>query len=184
MQLCWLNMAGCIMTRRFNFRVPDHLANQVDSIAREVNASGEHVSISEIARKLIEEGLHRMSAKTPATGDKGTQFEKYVESELKAALWDADVQRPKKKSGQRNADVRAPMFDFECKTGKRPSTREAFAQAKAQCMKGQTPVAVIKDEDAEPFVVMTFHTFLALYRAVYELAVFAEELPQRLNDVE
>jgi hypothetical protein len=43
---------------------------------------------------------------------------------------------------------------------------------------------VIKDDDGEPFVVVDWYTFLALWRSVYEISVFAEDMPRRLASVE
>ena len=173
------------MTRRMNFRISDELAEQVESIVNQLNASGVHVSISEIARKLIEEGLNRVQEKNPRSStEKGSQFERHVAAELKAALWDSSVEILKKKVGRRTPDIRTNLFDIECKAGKRPSTRDAFAQVKASAGQGQTPIAIIKDDNAAPFVVMEFQTFLALARVVHDLQIFAMDLPRRLKDVE
>ena len=173
------------MTRRLNFRVNDDLAAQVEAIADQMNQAGVEVSISQIARKLLEEGLQRVAARQPTSNtEKGKSFERFVAAEIQKALWDAEIELLQQRPGRRTCDVRTPHFDIECKTGKRPSTREAFSQAQAAADEGQTPIAVIRDEGSEPFVVMGFHTFLAMARAMYELQVFAEELPERLNNVE
>jgi len=170
------------MTRRLNFRVSDDLASQVEAIAESLNRSGVDVSISQIARKLLEEGLQRMSSNQPSNSEKGAQFERECADMLRQALWDAEIELVKQKPGRRNPDIRTPLFDIECKTGKRPSTRDAWSQARASAIEGKTPIAIIKDEDADAFVVMGFKTFLALARAVHELQIFAEDLPERLND--
>lgn len=169
------------MSRRFNFRVPNDIAESVERIAQEVNEHGGNGTISQVARRLLEEGLRSMDKREEWTpNERGAEFETRIYREIKAALWDAEVEHLHPAKGEHRPDVRGPFFDIECKIGKRPSTRAALAQARQAAKGTQAPIAVIQDEDGEPFVVLDWSTFLAMWRAVYELALFAEDLPRRL----
>jgi hypothetical protein len=176
------------MTQRLNFRISDEISHSIQRIAEEVQERGGEGTISNIARRLLEEGLRSMQGKeedsTP--NDKGRKFELRILDDIRAALWDADVKRLKVNKGKRTPDIRGPFFDFECKIGKRPSTRQALDQVRASKAPDQAPVAIVQDDDdlRGPFVVMEWSTFLALYRAAYELAIFSDDLPRRLNRVE
>jgi hypothetical protein len=170
------------MTRRFNFRVPNDIAEHVEKIAQEVNEQGGNGTISQVARALLEEGLRSMANRDePTPNERGSEFETRIYREIRAALWDAPVEHLHPAKGEHRPDIRAPFFDVECKIGKRPSTRQALAQARQSTAEGQAPMAVIQDDDGAPFVVLDWSTFLAMWRAVYELAIFAEELPRRLR---
>ncbi len=174
------------MSRRFNIRVSDDVAEHVEKVAKEINRRGGNGTISQVARRLMEEGLRSIEGREPETNttERGTAFEQRIYTEINVALWDGEVEHLHPAKGERRPDIRGPFFDVECKTGKRPSTRQALQQAREACKEGQTPIAVIEDEDREPFVVIDWRSFLAMWRAVYELSVFAEDLPSRLNHVE
>ena len=175
------------MTRRFNIRVSDGMAEQVGRVAREVAISGGDGSISQVARRLIEEGLRSFEAEgrsTETNYEKGQAFEVQVFEDIKKALWDAEVEHLKPRPGGRCPDIRGPFFDVECKAGKRPSTRQALKQIRESAAENQSGIAVICDDGERPFVVLDWNTFLSMWRAVYELSIFAEDLPRRLKRVE
>lgn len=172
------------MTRKLNIRISDEISESVEKIAREVNKAGGNGTISQVARRLIEEGLLAMSREDATPNERGAEFETTIYRQIKAALWDGEVEHLHPRSGESRPDIRAPFFDVECKTGRRPSTRKALKQARESCAENQVPVAVIKDDEGEPFVVVDWYTFLALWRSVYEISVFAEDMPRRLASVE
>ena len=175
------------MTQRINIRVSEEISKSIERIAGEVRRHGGEGTISHVARRLIEEGLRSMTSQEEPEpiSDKGRKFEIKILEDIKAALWDADVERLKVKKGTRTPDIRGPFFDFECKAGKRPSTRQALDQIRASKREDQSPAVVIQDDDgSSPFVVLEWSSFLALYRAAYELAIFADDLPRRINRVE
>ena len=65
-------------------------------------------------------------------------------------------------------DVDAPPFHVEAKRGKKPNPRAAVAQAVADAAPGRIPVAVLRDDRAEPFVVLLLEDFLELVREWWE----------------
>ena len=172
------------MSRRINVRLPAELSASVEKIAREVNKAGGNGTLSQVARRLMEEGLQAMGREDATPNERGAEFETTIYRQIKAALWDGEVEHLHPRSGELRPDIRAPFFDVECKTGRRPSTRKALSQAREACADNQVPIAVIKDDDDEPFVVIDWYTFLALWRSVYEISVFAEDMPRRLGNVE
>lgn len=61
------------------------------------------------------------------------------------------------------------LYACECKVGKAAPVRPALAQAIKAAPKGSTPIAVIKDDRCDPFVVILFDDFLDLVKTCWEL---------------
>jgi hypothetical protein len=61
------------------------------------------------------------------------------------------------------------VFWVECKSGKKPNPRAALKQAICDCSFGRIPVAAIKDDRQDPFVVMTMEDWLELVQNWWSL---------------
>lgn len=68
------------------------------------------------------------------------------------------------RSGKDAADVVVPVFHVECKHGIKPNPRAALEQAVNDASAGMVPVAVIKDNHGEPFVVFRAADFFDFVR--------------------
>ena len=95
--------------------------------------------------------------------DKGKRGERATANELKAAYpWLPDIKRglQSRGGGAEVPDVvGVPGLHIEVKTGKCPNPRAALKQAKKDCAAVTYPVAVIRDNRCEPFIVMDFRDF-------------------------
>lgn len=95
---------------------------------------------------------------------KGQDFERAVARLFAAAMPGSDARRGigQSRSGGEVADVDVPVFWVECKVGARPPVRGALEQAQKAAGPGRIPVAVIKEDRRQPFVVLTLDDFLEL----------------------
>ena len=67
------------------------------------------------------------------------------------------------RGGAEAPDVDVPGMWVECKHGKKVNLRAALTQAIGDAALGRVPVAVCKDDRAEPVVVMRLADFLTLW---------------------
>jgi hypothetical protein len=86
---------------------------------------------------------------------KGATFERWVVRFLRGF----DRWEPRRilqsQGGQvAGSDVHWGPYAIECKVGKLPNPRAALKQAEGDAQADQVPMAVIKDDRCEPFVVM------------------------------
>lgn len=95
---------------------------------------------------------------------KGASFEREIVHRFAAVFGRERVRRGLQfRDGAECPDVATPCFWVECKRGRLTNPRAALAQALADSAgKGLWPVAVCKDDRAEPFVVMSLDDFLEL----------------------
>jgi len=68
------------------------------------------------------------------------------------------------RDGAEVPDVVTEALHVECKRGRKPNPRAALTQACRDCDDKRKPIAVIKDDRAEPFVVMGWATFVHIVR--------------------
>lgn len=94
---------------------------------------------------------------------KGHAFERWVARELRKLWPQARRGYQSRGGGAEASDVEGTPFHVECKRGKRPSPRAALEQAKADT-DGRPVVCVIKDDRAEPFVVMRWGEWVELVK--------------------
>lgn len=87
---------------------------------------------------------------------KGHRFERELARWFRAALGVAAKRGWQSRGGgKEEPDVTGvPKMHIEAKRGKKPSPRKALAQAIADAAPGRWPVAIIRDDRAEAFVVM------------------------------
>ncbi len=75
----------------------------------------------------------------------------------------ADVRRGfQYRSGAEVPDVDAAPFWVESKRGRKPNVRAALRQVTSEAAPGRIPLAVIRDDRAEPFVALSLEDFLDL----------------------
>ena len=104
-----------------------------------------------------------------ASREKGKRGERWLAHQMRLALPECaeHIKRGWQTRGAKGTaepDVHAPGVWLEMKSGKKPSPRAALAQAEADsCETGLMPVAVIKDDRQEAFIVMRFGDWLELY---------------------
>ncbi|MAH50137.1 hypothetical protein CMI37_30230 [Candidatus Pacearchaeota archaeon] len=99
---------------------------------------------------------------------KGHDFERWVAKWLrdKFPLLADDIKRGWQSAGPFAPDVMWPgNVWFECKRGKKPNPRAALTQALGDAPDGHLAVGIIKDDRAEPFVVLTLDHFEEFLRA-------------------
>ena len=100
---------------------------------------------------------------------KGLQFERELVKRFREVMPDAGVRRGLQyRAGEEAADVEVPCFWVEAKHHHRTNVREAMRQAIAACSPGRWPVAVCKDDHAEPLVTMQLEDFLELVKEWWE----------------
>lgn len=103
--------------------------------------------------------------------NKGRRFEQELVRLFREAMPGADVKRGlQSRSGQEVADVECPVFWIESKRGRKPNVRAALKQAESSAPKGRIPVAVIRDDRSDPFVVLLLDDFLELISGWWENA--------------
>jgi len=94
---------------------------------------------------------------------RGPHLERAILDRFREAMPDADVRRGLQyRSDQQIPDVEVPCFWPELKHHHRTNIREAMRQAVAACPQGRWPVAICKDDRAEPLVTMQLEDFLEL----------------------
>jgi hypothetical protein len=94
---------------------------------------------------------------------KGADWERELVHRFRNAMPDAGVRRGlQARSGQEVPDVDCPVFWVEAKRGKCPNVRRALAEAEADAAEGRVPLAVVRDDRAEPFVALRLDDFLEL----------------------
>lgn len=96
---------------------------------------------------------------------KGRRFEQEVATMFRAAMPSAaeTIRRGwQTRKGTDAPDVIVPFFSPECKVGKMPNPRAALEQARSAVTAGTIPLAVIKDDFKEPFVVIGAEDFFGL----------------------
>ena len=93
--------------------------------------------------------------------DKGARWERDVANRFKAVGF-GDAKRGFQTRGgaAECADVSAGPFHIECKVGKKPPIRTALTTAVTTCPEGLIPLAVIKEDRRDPFVVIQLDDFL------------------------
>lgn len=96
---------------------------------------------------------------------KGHDFERDIVRQVREAMPGAEVERGLQyRDGEGVADCRMPVFHLECKVGKQQSPRAALAQATRDAERGKVPLAVVKDDRKEPFIVMGWPDFVEFLR--------------------
>ena len=95
---------------------------------------------------------------------KGVEWERAVARKLAEVFGKFGVRRGLQyRGGGECADVMTPAFWVECKAGRLTNPRAALRQAvQDAARKGLWPVAICKDNGAEPHVTMSFEDFLEL----------------------
>ena len=96
---------------------------------------------------------------------KGSRWELAVAQRFRALFPDYGVRRGfQSRAGTEAPDVVVPGWWIECKNHRRVNLRAALAQAiaDAQATPDRVPVAICKDDHAEPVAVLRFDDFLAL----------------------
>lgn len=102
---------------------------------------------------------------------KGINFERYLAQRFRSIFPDArrGLQSRMGFQGESVPDVDVPCFWIEAKRGARCNHRSALAQAIRDCVKGKTPIAVLKEDRREPVVVLLLEDFLELVGEWYRM---------------
>ena len=93
---------------------------------------------------------------------KGARFERELVWRFREVMPGAEVRRGLQSRGGEVADVDCPVFWPEAKRGKQPNVRGALRQATNAAPPGRIPIAIIRDDRAEPFVALSLDDFLEL----------------------
>jgi hypothetical protein len=92
---------------------------------------------------------------------KGATFERWVVRRIREVMPGVDIKRGLQfRDGAEAPDVDMPVFHVECKVGAQQSPRAALAQANRDAKPDKVPIAVVKDDRKEPFVILSFENFL------------------------
>ena len=92
---------------------------------------------------------------------KGANYERELARKFAEVMPGASVRRGLQyRDGADAADVETPVFWVEAKSGKKPNPRAALKQAVDAAPKGRIPLAVIRDDREEAFVVLSLDDFL------------------------
>lgn len=93
---------------------------------------------------------------------KGKRGERELATALRR-IWPKAKRGWQTRAGSDDADVVAPYFWWECKTGAKPNPRAALLQAQeASVGSNKLPVAWIRDDKKKAFVVMDFEDFMTM----------------------
>ena len=94
---------------------------------------------------------------------KGAAWERVLVHRFREVMPEAEVKRGLQyRSGEEAPDVEVPCFFVEAKHHHRTNIRAAMRQAIAAAPPGRWPVAVCKDDHADPLVTMQLEDFLEL----------------------
>ena len=94
---------------------------------------------------------------------KGATFERALVHRFREVMPDAEIKRGLQyRTGEEAPDVDVPCFWLEAKHHHRTNVRAALKQAIEAAPAGRWPVAVCKDDQVEPMVVMQLEDFLEL----------------------
>ena len=94
---------------------------------------------------------------------KGVKWERELVKLFRQAMPGADIRRGLQyRSGQEAPDVECPVFWIESKRGRKPNIRAALKQAANGAPMGRFPLAVVRDDHAEPTVTLFLDDFLDL----------------------
>jgi hypothetical protein len=94
---------------------------------------------------------------------KGANFERELVKRFKIVFPDYNVRRGfQSRSGTEAPDVETPVFWVEAKRGKKPSVRNALAQATSDAPKGRIPLVVVKDDRKRAHVTLDLDDFLEI----------------------
>ena len=94
---------------------------------------------------------------------KGARFERWLVHRFREAMPGVDVRRGlQSRGGEEVPDVDAPPFWVEAKRGRKPNIRGALRQVIEAAPPGRIPIAVVRDDRAEPHVTLTLDDFLDL----------------------
>jgi hypothetical protein len=100
---------------------------------------------------------------------KGATFERAMVHRFREAMPGAEVRRGlQSRGGDEVPDVDCPVFWPELKRGRKPVVRAALKQATEAAPKGRVPIAVIRDDRSDPFVVLSLDNFLDLIAEWWE----------------
>ena len=92
---------------------------------------------------------------------KGAGFERELVQRFREVMPDATIRRGLQfRTGEETPDVDCPVFWPEAKRGKQPNVRAALRQAATAATPGRIPIAIIRDDRAEPFVALSLDDFL------------------------
>ncbi len=98
---------------------------------------------------------------------KGHDFEREIARELRD-IFPKARRGLQYQDGQQCADVEGTVFHIECKRGRKPNPRAALRQAMDDVNTGRIPVAVVKDDQRDPFVVLAWDDFKNLLSEWYD----------------
>ena len=162
--------------KRLSFRVSEGVKEGLDQLMDKIQSEGSDVSLSDVMRLVMSEGIDAIKTKSSDnSAAKGAKFERFVLKRLRSTLPNFDFEHLRPQQGKKNPDIVGPFCAYECKTGKRPSTRGALEQSQQSDRGGLEPVAVIRDDNGHAFVVLPFDSFLKFLKAFGVLAKFAQE---------
>lgn len=115
---------------------------------------------------------------------KGANFERAVANMFKEVFGDDQVRRGlgQARNGSEVADVDCPFFWIECKRGKKCDPKGALRQADvASKNDDRVPVAVTKEDFADPMVTMYLEDFLELLGDWVEKGKFLAERANKID---
>lgn len=96
---------------------------------------------------------------------KGAAWERELVQRFREVMPDASIRRGLQyRTGEEAPDVDCPVFWPEAKRGKQPNVRGAMRQAAQAAPPGRIPIAIIRDDFAEPFVALSLEDFLEFVR--------------------
>lgn len=99
---------------------------------------------------------------------KGHAFEREIAAELREMGFNAKRGLSQARGGgAEEADVVGLHgFHLECKRGKKPNPRAALSQAIEDAKPGETPVAVVRDDRSDAFVVLRWEDFIRMLQPI------------------